>query len=75
MAKSIVWRTETRKFEFRVTSGGEIAMAISGSEDESIMVLGVNLTVSDAMGIADILTDLRFDADRQMENGKEVQLE
>ena len=72
MAKSIVWRTETRKFEFRVISEGRIIMAISERDNESLMETSVNLSVSDAKGIEDILGDLRFDAERELEKGKEV---
>lgn len=73
MAKSIVWTTETKKFEFQLLSDGTVSLALIDNQRRPIVITG--LTLQDVKGIEDILRDLRFDAGRQLESGKEVQLE
>lgn len=67
MAKSILWRSETRKFEFIRTQDHKLSISISGIE-EAEPSMSVTLTVEDLRGIVDIIDDHRRDIEWDLDH-------
>jgi hypothetical protein len=67
MAKSVVWRSETHKFEFEKTQAGKVLMSLT-PKGLTGPLNTVELTTDDMGGIADILMDYKYEIRRDLEN-------
>lgn len=76
MAKSIIWRSETAKFEVLKETHQKAELQVTIHENtEKIETWYLELTLGDIRGLEDILSDIRFDIEsdiRDAEAEKEV---
>lgn len=67
MAKSILWKSESRKFEFTRTQDHRLSISISGNEDTEPS-MSVTLGVEDLRGIVEIMDDHRRDIEWDLDH-------
>lgn len=73
MGKSIVWRSKQAKFEFFIGSADQVSLEIMPEVDENpFEPVVITLGFDDIQGVEQILSDLRYDLERNQRTEKEV---
>lgn len=67
MSKSIIWRSKPAKFEFYVASDHQVRLElIPENEENPFEPVCITLDFEDLKGIEQILSDLRYDLEREL---------
>lgn len=67
MSKSIVWRSKPAKFEFFIASNNQVSLEMTPeNEDNPFEPVCITLDFDDLKGIEQIVSDLRYDLEREL---------